>query len=160
PNSGAPFQRTCQTALVGSVLPSNSIDLSLSRNVANPLGAIFGSVVTHPTTVTTRGRSPSVSASCWPAVFVVANFSSSKKPAATMRYVGASLGQQSKNTMQTSTIIAAEMSAVDASGTISATTIPVAAISASPTNGWRGTLSNFIHPFFADQAVAKQDAIA
>src|SRR4030095_10207939 len=80
PNSDAPFQRTCQTAYVDSFLPSNSIDLSLSRKVANPLDAIFGSVITHPTAVTTRGRSPSFSASCWPAVFVVANLCSRKNP--------------------------------------------------------------------------------
>src|SRR6266581_3514652 len=87
PNSGAPFQRTCQTACVDSFLPSSSIDFSLSRNVANPLGAIFGSVIAHPTAVMTRGRSPSLSETCWPAVFVVANLCSRKKPAATMRYV-------------------------------------------------------------------------
>src|SRR5215831_5387727 len=160
PNSGAPFQRTCQTAREDSFLPSNSIDLSLSRKVANPLGAIFGSVVTHPTAVTTRDRSPSFSTSCWPAVFVIASLCSRKKPDATMRYVAANLGEQSKNTMQIPTIIAAEISAVDVSGKISATIIPAAAIGASPTNGWRGTLSNFIHRFFADRAVAKQDGIA
>src|SRR5437763_16058026 len=31
PNSGVPFQRTCQTACVDSFLPSSSIDFSLSR---------------------------------------------------------------------------------------------------------------------------------
>ena len=100
PNSGAPFQRTCQTASVDSVLPSNSIDFSFNRNVANPFAAIFGSVITHPTAVTTRGRSPSLRASCWPAVFVVANLCSKKKPVATMRYVAGNFGQQSAIRMQ------------------------------------------------------------
>src|SRR6266576_795873 len=38
PNSGAPFQRTCQTACVDSFLPSRSIDFGLCRIVANELG--------------------------------------------------------------------------------------------------------------------------
>ena len=149
PNSGAPFQRTCQTACVDSFLPSSSIDFSLSRNVANPLGAIFGSVITHPTAVMTRGRSPSLSESCWPAVFVVANLCSRKKPAATMRYVAGDFGQQSATRMQLPRTIAAKINTVDRSGTISATVIPVAAINASPTNGWRGALSGFIYSQFS-----------
>ena len=48
PNSGAPRQRTCQTARVDCFLPSNSIDSSLTRNVANPFGAILGSLITKP----------------------------------------------------------------------------------------------------------------
>jgi hypothetical protein len=120
---------------VDSVFPSNSIDFSLSRKVANPLGAIFGSVITHPTAVTTRGRSPSLLASCWPAVFVVANLCSRKKPAATMRYVAGNFGQWSAIRMLIPRTIAAEMSAVGASGTTSATIIPVAAINVRPTNG-------------------------
>ena len=42
PNSGVPRQRTCQTACVDCFLPSSSIDSGFSRNLANPLGAIFG----------------------------------------------------------------------------------------------------------------------
>ena len=52
PNSGLPRQRTCHTARVGCFLPSSSIDSSLSRNVANPFGAIFGSLITNPLAVT------------------------------------------------------------------------------------------------------------
>jgi hypothetical protein len=135
PNSGAAFQRTCQTARVDWFLPSSSIDFSLSRNVANPLGAIFGSVITYPTAVTTRGRSPSLSASCWPAVFVVANLCSRKKPAATMKYVAANFGQHSATRMQIARTTAAKINTVDRTGTTSATVIPVAAINARPTNG-------------------------
>jgi len=79
PNSGAPFQRTCQTACVDPFLPFEFNDFTLSRNVANPLGATFGSVITHRLAVTTRGRSPSLSASCWPAVFRCREFVQQKK---------------------------------------------------------------------------------
>src|SRR5215211_695641 len=160
PNSGAPFQRTCQTACVDSFLPSSSIDFSLSRNVANPLGAIFGSVITHPTAVTARGRSPSLSASCWPAVFVVANLCSKKKPAATMRYVAANFGQQSATRIQIARTIATKINTVDRIGTSSATIIPAAAINARPTNGWHDALSSFISlAVFAYRALAAQAAI-
>src|SRR4029453_8742708 len=135
PNCGAPFQRTCQTACVDSFLPSNSIDLSLSRNVANPLGAIFGSLITQPTAVPPGGPSPSCVASCCPALVVVANLCSKKKPAATIRYVKANLGHQTATRMQIPRTTAPEMSAVGPTGTNSAPIIPTAAISARPTNG-------------------------
>jgi hypothetical protein len=52
-----------------------------------------------------------------------------------MRYVAANFGQQSVIRMQIPITSAAEMSAVGASGTTSATIIPEAAINARPTNG-------------------------
>src|SRR5207249_8583483 len=113
PISGVPFQRTCQTAWVDWFLPSNSIELSLSRKVANSLGAIFGSVITNPTAVTVRARSPRLFASCCPSVLVVANLCSRKKPAATTRYVPVNLGQHARIRMHAATIIAAGTSAVD-----------------------------------------------
>jgi hypothetical protein len=38
--------------------------------------------------------------------------------------------------------------------------IPIAAITASPTNGWRGALSNFTYRLFAYAGLRKQAAIA
>jgi hypothetical protein len=55
PNSGLPRQRTNKLADVDLVSPSNSIDSSLNRKVAKPFVAIFGSEVTKPIAVTTRG---------------------------------------------------------------------------------------------------------
>jgi hypothetical protein len=46
--------------------------------------------------------------------------------------------------MQSARIITAAVTATDGSGKISAAIIPIAAMSARPTNGWRGALSNFI----------------
>src|SRR5256885_13093214 len=46
PNSGLPRHRTRQAALVCRFMPSSSIDLSFSKNVAKPLVAIFGSLMT------------------------------------------------------------------------------------------------------------------
>ena len=135
PNSASPFQRTCQIARADRFVPSNSIDVSLSRNVANPLGAILGSLITHPTAVAVRGRSPNLFASCCPSVLVVANLCSRKKPAATTTYVPVNLGQHARIRMHAPRIIAAGTSAVDRTGKISATTIPVMAINARPTNG-------------------------
>ena len=135
PNSGTPFQRTCQMARAGCFVPSNSIDVSLSRNVANPLAATLGSLITHPTAVTVRGRSPSRFPSCCPSVLVVANLCSRKKPAATTRYVPVNLGQHARRRMPAARTNAAGTNAVNRTGKISATTIPVMAISARPTNG-------------------------
>src|SRR5213083_990071 len=61
-----------------------------------------------------------------------------------MPYVASSLGQQMRAGMQSERIIAVAVAATDGRGKISAAIIPVAAISAKPTNGWRGALSNFI----------------
>src|SRR5204862_276273 len=94
PNSGTLFQRTCHTALVNCVLLSSSIDLSLSRKVAKPLVAVFGSLITDPTAVTTRGRLPSSAASCRPSVFSVRKLCRRKNASATKPYVASSLGQQ------------------------------------------------------------------
>jgi len=52
-----------------------------------------------------------------------------------MRYVVANFGQQSATTMQVARSIAVNINSVDRRGTISATAIPVAAISARLTNG-------------------------
>ena len=46
--------------------------------------------------------------------------------------------------MQSTRISAASVIAMDGSGRISAVMVPIAAIAARPTNGWRGALSNFI----------------
>src|SRR5207248_3096945 len=51
--------------------------------------------------------------------------------------------------MQSARIIAVGITAADGTGRISAAIIPMAAISASPTNGCRGALSNFIYPGFS-----------
>ena len=61
-----------------------------------------------------------------------------------MRYVPVNLGQHARIRMHAARIIAAGASAVDRTGKVSATTIPVMAISARPTNGCRGALSNFM----------------
>jgi hypothetical protein len=37
--------------------------------------------------------------------------------------------------------------------------IPIIAIAARPTNGWRGTFGTFIHRLFAYRALARQAAI-
>src|SRR5437899_8133222 len=50
--------------------------------------------------------------------------------------------------MQAVRMIAVTVRATDGSGKSSAVIIPIAAISARPTNGWRGTLSNFIYRAF------------
>src|SRR6266496_3000607 len=61
-----------------------------------------------------------------------------------MAYVASSLGQQATMRMQSASIIAVAVTATDGSRKISAAIIPIAAMSAKPTNGWRGALSNFI----------------
>ena len=76
-----------------------------------------------------------------------------------MAYVTSSLGQHAKVRMQSARIIAVAVKATDGSGMISAAIIPIAAMSARPTNGWRGALSNFIHRLFAHQALGRQAAI-
>src|SRR5437879_11130400 len=93
PNSGLPRQRTSNVALVDAVFPSNSIDSSLNRKVANPFGATFGSDVTNPTAFTTRGRSLRSVASCRPVVSPVRKLWSTKKPAPMKRYVDPKVGQ-------------------------------------------------------------------
>jgi len=62
--------------------------------------------------------------------------------------------------MQTAKIIAIAVTAIDGSGSISAVIIPIAAITARPTNGWRGALSNFIDGLFAYPGFTRQAAIA
>ena len=52
-----------------------------------------------------------------------------------MAYVASSLGQRATVRMQRARIINAAVTATDESGKISAAIIPVAAISAKPTNG-------------------------
>jgi hypothetical protein len=52
-----------------------------------------------------------------------------------MAYVTSSLGQHAKVRMQSARIIAVAVRATDGSGKISAAIIPIAAISAKPTNG-------------------------
>ena len=135
PNSGLLRQRTCQTARVGFLPPSSSIDSSFSRNVANPLGAIFGSLITNPFAVRTRGRLLSSAASRCPSVLLVRKPCSRKKPAPTTAYVAANLGQRRIATAQSMMIIAVATSAVEESGSKSARIIPTPAISANPTNG-------------------------
>src|SRR5262249_26788849 len=76
----------------------------------------------------------------------------------TMKYVAANLGQQAARRMQMARITAIEMSAVGRSGKISATIIPVIAISARPTNGCRGALSNFTYRLLSYLAVSGQAA--
>jgi hypothetical protein len=61
-----------------------------------------------------------------------------------MAYVATSLGQHATVRMHSARIITVAMRATDGSGMISAATIPIAAMSARPTNGWLGALSNFI----------------
>ena len=62
--------------------------------------------------------------------------------------------------MQIARTIAATINAAEESRRTSAKIIPIAAMSASPTNGWRGAFSNFIHRLFAYPALARQAAIA
>jgi hypothetical protein len=61
-----------------------------------------------------------------------------------MPYVASSLGQHATTRMHSARITPVAVTATDGSGKISAVIIPIAAMSAKPTNGWRGTLSNFI----------------
>src|SRR4029077_9321683 len=81
---------------------------------------------------------------------------SRKKPTPTTAYVASNLGQHAKLRMQSASIIAVGIRAADGSGRISAMVIPIAAISARPTNGWRGALSDFIHRLFAHRALGRQ----
>jgi hypothetical protein len=57
--------------------------------------------------------------------------------------------------MQIARIITAGVMAKEGSGKISAMMIPVAAINARPTNGWRGALSNLIWCAFRLSGVHK-----
>jgi hypothetical protein len=155
PNSGLPRQRTCQIARVGFLLPSNSIDSSFSRNVAKPLGAIFGSLMTKPVAVTTRGELPSAAASRCPAVLLVRKSWSRKNPAPTMAYVSRSFGQQAMMKVQNARAIAVAVRAAGGGGKISAVIIPTAAINARPTNGWRGALRNFMRWRFRLSRIGK-----
>src|SRR5438067_3378569 len=159
PNSGTLFQRTCHSALVNCVLPSSSIDLSLSRKVAKPLVAVFGSLITDPTAVTTRGRLPSSAASCRPSVFSVRKLCRRKNASATKAYVASSLGQQMTAILQTLKTAAAAASAMDGSGKISAARIPATAMSAKPRNGWRGAVTSFIIALFVDTGFPRQAVI-
>ena len=58
--------------------------------------------------------------------------------------------------MQSASIIAVGIRAADGSGRISAVITPITAMSARPTNGWRGALINFIHRLFAHRALGRQ----
>src|SRR5216117_3146947 len=73
-----------------------------------------------------------------------------------MAYVATSLGQHMPVRMQSARIIAVAVRAIDGSGRISAAIIPSAAITARPTNGWRGALSNFIDGLLAYLPRTKQ----
>src|SRR6267378_2850337 len=81
---------------------------------------------------------------------------SRKKPVPTMPYVASSLGQRATVRMQSARITAVGIRATDGSGRISAVMIPITAMSARPTNGWRGALINFIHRLFAHRALGRQ----
>src|SRR6058998_2005334 len=73
-----------------------------------------------------------------------------------MAYVATSLGQHMPVRMQSARIIAVAVRAIDGSGRISAAIIPSAAITARPTNGRRGALSNFIDGLLAYLPRTKQ----
>src|SRR5213592_554484 len=73
-----------------------------------------------------------------------------------MANVATSLGQHMTVRMQSARIIAVAVRAIDGSGRISAAIIPSAAITARPTNGWRGALSNFIDGLLAYLPRTKQ----
>src|SRR6184192_3173027 len=73
-----------------------------------------------------------------------------------MAYVATSLGQHMPVRMQSARIIAVAVTEIDGSGRISAAIIPSAAITARPTNGWRGALSNFIDGLLAYLPRTKQ----
>src|SRR5437867_2749822 len=73
-----------------------------------------------------------------------------------MAYVATSLSQHVPVRMQSARIIAVAVRAIDGSGRISAAIIPSAAITARPTNGWRGALSNFIDGLLAYLPRTKQ----
>src|SRR5438874_12671962 len=73
-----------------------------------------------------------------------------------MAYVATSLGQHMAVRMQSARIIAVAVRAIDGSGRISAAIIPSAAITARPTNGWCGALSNFIDGLLAYLPRTKQ----
>jgi hypothetical protein len=73
-----------------------------------------------------------------------------------MAYVATNLGQQAPMRMQSMRISAAAVTAMDGSGRISAVIIPIAAMTAKPTNGWRGALSNFIYRLLAYLRRTKQ----
>src|SRR5881396_3789360 len=73
-----------------------------------------------------------------------------------MAYVATSLGQHMPVRMQSARIIAVAVRAIDGSGRISAAIIPSAAITARPTNGWCGALSNFIDGLLAYLPRTKQ----
>src|SRR5205814_5624846 len=140
PGSGLPRQRTNNVALVGRVFPSNSIDSSLNRNVANPFGAVFGSEVTNPTAFTTRGRSLRSVASRKPDVSPIRKLWSKKKPAPTSRYVEPTFDQKNSGSAPSANTTAVSNQRDAAIGKKSATTIPSAAINARPTNACRGVL--------------------
>src|SRR5207244_6730966 len=106
PNSGLPRQRTSNVALVDAVFPSNSIDSSLNRKVANPFGATFGSDVTNPTAFTTRGRSLRSVASCKLDVSPIRKLWSKKKPQPTRKYVDGKFGRQKSAIASNANVIA------------------------------------------------------
>src|SRR5256884_2735631 len=73
-----------------------------------------------------------------------------------MAYVATSLGQHMPVRMQSARIMAVAVREIDGSGRIPAAIIPSAAITARPTNGWRGALSNFIDGLLAYLPRTKQ----
>src|SRR5437763_12351379 len=138
PNCGLPRQRTNSVAFVRSVFPSNWIDANLSRNVAKPFDAIFGSEATTPTALTTRDRSLRSVASRKPDVSPVRKLWRRKNPMPTRKYVDPRFGQEKNASATKANVIALNHHLDAAIGKKSATTIPIAAIKARPTNGCRG----------------------
>src|SRR5437773_9763759 len=147
PYSGVPRQRTSQLACVRCFLPSSSIHSSFSKKVANPFGAIFGSLITNHVALRTRGELPISAASRSPSALLLRKLCSRKKAAPTIAYVALKLGQRrtSKAQITTSTEIARRVDGER--GKQSAKITPIAATTARPTNGWRGPLNNFIVRF-------------
>ena len=156
PNPGLPRQRTCQVARVSCFLPSNSIESSFSKKVANPLGAIFGSLMTNPVAARTRGRFPSWTASCCPSVLLFRKPCSRKNPHPTIAYVAIKFGQRRTTKAQIATLIAITRRTSEEGRRNSEKIIPTPAITARPTNGWRGAPNKFIVPLFVHFAGTTQ----
>ena len=150
PNCGSPRQRTSHVALVGWFLLSKSIDLSFSKNVANPFEAIFGSLTMSPFASTARGRSPNCPASRRPAVSSIRKLCSRKKPHATSAYADLKSGQRNAAKPAITKIVPIGSHADGETGKKSARIIPSIAVSAKPTNGWRPVIGKFTLRRFGD----------
>ena len=81
---------------------------------------------------------------------------SRKKPAPTIAYVAIKLGQRKTRKAQIAMTIEIARRVEGERGKKSAKITPVVASNAKPTNGWRGTLDNFIVPLFVEFAVTTQ----